>query len=206
MGVIKIKEDKNFINVMVDWLNWFFDIPFISNFVIPIVMAIIITGIINKRVTITIEKLKHKNEKELQIESFYRETGGRQIVEMLNEWAGLILNMQPNSKDKKFAKNYQDLMHKTFVFGSQKTIKLLTLYQQYNYNPPKEHHIKKEGNDITEHQAHIMVYLGLIAASIKKDFTNQDIDCMDLIKLKFTDFNKNKKLLNEVQDNILKEL
>lgn len=169
-------------------------------------MAFIITVFINKRVKITIERIKHKNEKELQIESFYREIGGKQIVEMLDEWASIILNMETIVNDKNFTKKYQKLMHKTFVFGSNKTIKLLTLYQQYNYNPPEKHKNKDEGVDITEYQAYIMVYLGLIATSIKKDFTNQDIDCMDLIKLKFTDYDKNEKLFNKVQNNILKKL
>ncbi|MEB8104330.1 hypothetical protein [Mammaliicoccus sciuri] len=205
MGAIKIKEDKNFLYVFFDWINWFIEIPIVSNVIIPIIMAFIITAIINKRVTIAIEKLKHKNEKELQIESFYRESAGKEIVEMFNEWASIILNMETHINDKDFAENYQNLMKKTFIFGSKKTIKILTLYQQYNYNPPDKHFDKKKGFDITEHQAHIMVYLGLIAASIKKDYTNQDIDCTDLIKMKFIDYYKNEKLLDEVQNDILKK-
>ena len=206
MGMIKIKEDKNFLNDIFDWLNWFIDIPVVNKLIIPILLAIIVTGVINKRVTITIEKLKHKNEKDLQIESFYRETGGKQIVEMLDEWASLILDMNEKMNDRKFVKNYQNLMQKTFVFGGKHTIKLLTYYQQYNYNAPESHREKKKDIDITEYQAYIMVYLGLIAASVKKDFTNQDIDCMDLIKLKFTDYYKNEELLNKVHNNILQEL
>lgn len=169
-------------------------------------MAVIITGVINKRVTITIENLKHKNEKELQIESFYRETGGKEIVKMFDEWSSIILNMETFIQDENFDEKYQNLMKKTFIFGSKNTIILLTHYQQYNYNTPEEHHIMKEKFDITEFQAYVMVYLGLIAASLKKDYTNQNIDCMDLIKLKINDYYKHEELLNKIKVNILKEL
>lgn len=186
-----------------DGINWFLNITIIEKLIIPVLLAWFITGIISKRVSVQIEKLKHNNAKDLQIESFYRERGGEKLVEMLEEWANIFMNIEEVSKDDDFISKYNKLIHKTFVFGSSKTIKLLTLYQQYNYNTP-ENHIEVKGDfGISEYQAYVMVYLGLIAASVKKDFTNQDIDCMDLLKIKFTDYYENEKLLDVVHNKIM---
>lgn len=140
-----------------------------------------------------VERLRSETEQNLQIESYFREVSGKDLNEILKKWSTLIDDLNSNSMtDKQLTKHMKDLTTKTFMYSSTRTTKILGLMQQLTYENGKiEKKIKvrygKEKKNETDHRT--IVYTSFIIASLKEDFTGYEIDPLDFLRLRLTDFN-----------------
>lgn len=147
------------------------------------------------------EQLRGKNERELQIESYFREVSGRDLNEVLSDWATLIddLNDQERSQSE-INEHVKKLTTKTFVYGSPRTTKILGMMQQHSYSQNKRgKNAEKDPNNTK-----LIVYTSFMIASLKEDFTGYRIDPTAFLKIRLTDFST--PVINEKITNFEKEI
>ncbi|PCF40207.1 hypothetical protein [Staphylococcus delphini] len=167
---------NKFNGIDIEKVNKLFESAFIEKFVFPLTLLIVSSCLINR----SIEKYKHNNALDLQAESFYKEHSGNELKELLWSWSELVLNIE---KIKEMStEDFQTLFQKTFVYGSERTINLVSSYQQHNY--------KIEQNE--DHNYKSLVYVAMISSSLKQDFTNQIVDPLQILKIKITDYDDTK--------------
>ncbi|MCE4957465.1 hypothetical protein [Macrococcoides caseolyticum] len=184
----------NLINNLFECINSLIETPLFSKIIIPFTLLYIGSSIINK----SIEKIKHNNSMDLQAESFYKERSGQEIQTLLLDWSDLVLNMQ-KIKDMT-PSDFQSLFQKSFVYGSERTVNLVSAYQQHNYKFKIE-----EDEDIKEeHNYKSLVFVAMIVSSLKRDFTNQNVDPLQILKIKLTDYDdkKMRKYFNNIEKEI----
>lgn len=147
-----------------------------------------------------VEDLRGKNERNLQIESYFREVSGEDLNVTLESWTSLIDTLNNEKANQKEINKYmKKLTSNTFMYGSAKTVKILALMQQNMY----QHDKSGKGTNY-----YIMVYISLMIASLKEDFTGEKIDPLDFLRLRLTDFQgkeMNKRLIT-IKKEVLKEL
>lgn len=179
------------------FLNELLISPLFKNLIIPLFLLIVGSHLIRK----SIEKYKHLNAIELQAQSFYRERSTGEIDEMLSTWSNILF--EPTSvEDEAFENEYQKLLKNTFVYGSEKTIDLIASYQQFIYGESYDEPF--EGTNVNKRNIYTMVYIALIASSIKEDYTNQKISPETILKIKINDYPQFEKYVSEVKDDIFK--
>lgn len=147
-----------------------------------------------------VEKKRGENQKNLQVESYFREISGEDLNGTLRGWTSLIDTLGDKKiKEKEIEILMKKLTSDTFMYGSAKTTKILALMQQNVY----DHEKNGQGTNY-----HTMVYVSLMVASLKEDFTGEKVDSLDFLRLRLNDFNDeemNKKLV-KIEKEILKEL
>lgn len=157
-------------------INKLLESALVEKFIFPLLLLILGSWLINR----SIERYKHNNALELQAESFYKERSGSEIQNILLSWSDLVLDME---KIKGMSQeDFQELFQKTFVYGSERTVSLISSYQQHNYK------------DITDdnHNYKSLVYVAMISSSLKDDFTNQNVDPLQILKIKISDYDDKK--------------
>lgn len=159
-------------DIDIEKANKLFESAFIEKFVFPLILLIVGSWLINR----SIERYKHNNALDLQAESFYREHSGNELQKILWSWSELVLNVEMIKEMS--TEDFQTLFQKTFVYGSERTINLVSSYQQHNY--------KKQQNE--DHNYKSLVYVAMISSSLKRDFTNQIVDPLQILKIKITDY------------------
>ena len=121
-----------------------------------------------------LQKQKSRDSHELQIESYFKELGGKEQKEVLEEWTKILTYMKPiNDPDK-----LSNLIHRTVIYGSTNSIKILSLMTQYTYTDMKK--------DL-ENNNKFMIYVAFLCCSLKQDFSGQHIDPLTLLKVKISD-------------------
>jgi len=175
-------------NINLEQINKLLESPFVEKFIFPLFLLILGSWLINR----SIERYKHNNALELQAESFYKERSGSEIQEILMLWSDLVLDIE--KVKGMLPEDFQKLLLKTFVYGSERTVNLISSYQQHNY--------KKATDD--NHTFKSLVYVAMISSSLKKDFTNQSVDPLQLLKIKITDYDD--KMMRKHYKNIEKEI
>lgn len=140
---------------------------------------------------IKVEKLRGTNEKNLQIESYFRQISGKDIQEMFQKWLTLIEEINENKKNNIDLKKYiSDLQTKTFMYGSSETIQILTSMMQLIYeNNRVENKIEIKFGEAKETDYRLLIYISYLIASLKKDFTGYEIKPVDFLEAKIKDFN-----------------
>lgn len=176
----------------------FFQILNVVLVVVITILIIVVRGLPKHISEIMMENMKHKNAKELQVESYFKELGGKQQLEILSIWTNLLVDIK-YMKEKYGAgsegsvERYNRLIHDTFIYGSDKTVKLLSLYTSSVYK-----------KDVS--QAKLVMYIAYIASSLKEDFTGYGSSPQTLLQLKMTDYEQNKEKFILVQKEIEREL
>lgn len=119
-----------------------------------------------------------KNSRQLQIESYFRMQGGNSLETLFKEWTELMMDMDKmkNMSTKKFI----SLQERTIVYGSDRTINLLSAYQSENYATPQGQGSIKA-----------IVYIAMVICSLKRDFTGFSIEPQTLMKMKINDYPEN---------------
>lgn len=131
-------------------------------------------------------------QKTLQIDSYYRKSGSPVLQEIMMEWTKMATNMESLGTSYDVDK-VRNLIQRTIGYSSERTIKLTAEYFQYLYNS-KEVDVKA------------IVYLAMIVTSLKFDFTGQNVDPNEIIKMTIKDFDDNAAKLIGYKDEINKTI
>lgn len=71
-------------------------------------------------------------QKKLQIDNFFRQISGVKIEETFDHWSNLLMNTEEFSKSTT-VEAMNDMLKKIVMYGSEETVKIASLFQQYNY-------------------------------------------------------------------------
>lgn len=143
------------------------------------------------------DNIKGKKEfnytQQLQIESYFRDISGDKLVEVFSDWSDMIVNFELFSEEIEDTDWLNNLIKETILYGSDKTVILVSNFQHYNYtNSDNDDDADKDGV-IGNHSAKILCYASCIISSLKHDFSGYDIDPLYLLKIKFNDFDFNQE-------------
>ncbi|PNZ29896.1 hypothetical protein CD122_01090 [Staphylococcus rostri] len=171
---------------------------FAVHFLYPMILLFITYNIVNKG----IEKFKHKNAKELQLDSFYREQNSDNLNELLNEWSSILFEPE-KINDTSFQQKYNDMMSKTYLYGDNKSVSLLSSFQQYNY---KNSDTEKVNADLDKRSLMVMMYVALIMTTLKEQYTNYKVEPEVVLKMKLQFYDEVKYLFQEYKNEINKSI
>jgi hypothetical protein len=168
---------------------------YIKNIMKNILSYIVTSGIItyffihynNKK----LEREKWKNSKNLQIDNYFRSISGEELKSVLDFWASIIFKLGENNNIT--VSDMRELQQKTFMYGSDKTVKILSKFQQNSY---KNNPNNQKG----------LIYAALIMCSLKNDFSGIEINPLTILELKLKDFYKNEDELKKYYNEILLEI
>ena len=144
-----------------------------------------------------LEDVKNKNARQLQVESYFKEIGGQEQLKILSEWSNMLVNLEyfkEKYTDEKID-NVNNLIRDTLIYGSDKTVRLLSLYMQNAYLPDSE---QKNYDQV--------VNTACIVSSLKEDFTGYVISPQTLLKLKITDYEDNKQFFEDAEKRIKQKI
>lgn len=143
-----------------------------------------------------LEERKFQNSKDLQIESYFRQIGGSALQDVFDEWTSMLVDNSAMNKyidEKSGADRLNNLIQRTIMYGSTKTINLLANYQQFNY-----------AGDGKNDKA--MFYIASIISSLKYDFTGNEVLPMKLLEVKITDLHDKYEYYQSILNEINSEL
>lgn len=140
------------------------------------------------------DKLKdtrqYSNNKQLQIDNYFRQTSGDRMQKILMEWVKIINDADNSAMSR--PKELQTLLNKTLAYSSAKTIKLLGMFLQHTY---------KNGQNNSDDYSQL-VYVAMIVSYLKFDFSGEMINPLDLLKVKYHDYSDNEQEFNQYLKNI----
>lgn len=143
------------------------------------------------------EERKNSNAHEIQVESYFKELGGKEQKVLLNKWSRILTHMEAITDEEEWV----ELIHETIIYGSTRTINILSAMSQYSYRGD----MKKDKNGKVN-PGKFLIYVSFLICSLKLDFSGQDIDPLVLIKIKINDaenFEKSyKKWIKEIKEEI----
>lgn len=151
-----------------------------------------------------IEKFKSKSNMDIQREAYFREIGGQELSKVFEDWLSIIFNY--DRKKKNFnTQQAINLVSRTIIYGSTRTIDICSLYMQHIFINSEE----INNSDISTYNMYkTMIYISMIIASLKFDFTGYEIDALRILEIKIKDYSnlKNKGLFIKAKKDIEKEL
>ena len=156
------------------------------NTAISVLLLLILVGIYNLPnhvYKLIEEKYKQRGAKEIQIESYFKQLGGKKQEEILSKWTDFLTNMEETlnkytKNDKKSLSHLMNLMHDTIMYGSDKTIKYVAYFRSL---------ADKKNIDNNEVQKYVVV-MACIVSSLREDFTGYKNDPLDLLKIIIRDY------------------
>nr|WP_317315389.1 hypothetical protein [Limosilactobacillus mucosae] len=171
------------------------------NLIMTVVMVVLIGVILRLPdyiVKTWLEQTKNKNAHEIQIESYFKQLGGKQQQEILSVWTDFLTDMDNTAE--KYSNNspdgiskFKQLIHNTVVYGSDRTVKLLSAYSHFVYSGDSD------GNKM-------IVYVAFIVSSLKEDFSGYEISPLTLLKLMIKDYDDYKvaykKCAKEIEEEV----
>lgn len=158
-----------------------------------------------------LEETKNKNAHSIQIESYFKRASVSKQENILSKWTDFLTNMDETTKkytsgSKAAERELRTLLHDTVVYGSDKTVKLLSIYMRNVMHSVEDHkETEKKTNDDSSSVSQI-VYYAFIIASLKEDFTGYEIDPLTLLEMQITDYDKYKDIYKQCADKIEKQL
>lgn len=171
----------------------------VINAVISVLLFLILIGIYNLPnhvYKLLEESYRQKENRKLQIESYFRQVSGSKQEEVLSKWTNFLSDME-NTVEKYTDKNpesqklFRELIHDTLMYGSDETIKLIGNF--------------KNGIGKTEDDQKSVVYMAAIICSLRKDFTGYDSNPLDLLKITILDYDDYEQLYAKYWNEIKKE-
>lgn len=145
-----------------------------------------------------IEESRKNSEKEIQREIFFRQLKGSELANTLEAWSDIIMSLEKSDKKNYKPEKMMSLQKKVLLYGSDRSVKILSETMQNFYNPNENSFIA-------------MYYICRLICSLKFDFTGYEILPVDIIKIKIKDYNSKENIekFTEAQDIVegrLKEL
>lgn len=163
-----------------------------------------------------VEESRGNNEKDIQREAFFRQIKGTEIDETFSYWTSLLVDMDKikETTTKKGQKELMEMQQKVLMYGSTKTVLVLSSMMQHVYKGGKlENQINvefgvKNDDKQTLQSYKFMYYIALLISSLKEDFTGYKIGPKDILEIKITDINsdKNKPLFDRAKKQVLEEI
>ena len=175
----------------------------IVNIIMTIVMIVLIGVVLKLPEYITktwFEQAKNRNAHSIQIESYFKKVSVAKQENILNEWTDFLTDMEATTEkytaeSDEAQQELRKLLHDTVVYGSDKTVRLLSIYMRNLFNANK--------NTDSSDQ---IVYYAFIIASLKEDFTGYHIDPLTLLKLEISDYEDYESKYKHRANQIIKEL
>ncbi|OQQ84384.1 hypothetical protein [Ligilactobacillus salivarius] len=145
-----------------------------------------------------LEDTKNKNTRQLQVESYFKEIGGQEQLKILTEWANMLTDIEYFKEKYTGEKldNVNNLILNTLIYGSDRTVKLLSLYMQNVYLQ----------SDSSQKEYDQLVNTAYIVSSLKEDFTGYTISPQTLLKLQITDYKDNKQIFEDAEKRIRQKI
>ncbi|HAC3532623.1 TPA_asm: hypothetical protein GZN65_10460 [Listeria monocytogenes] len=167
---------------MISWLN-----EALQNDIVKLVLSVLINVVIanalvqryKHKLDKKVEMLKYENARNLQVDNFFKSINEKEIKDTLDVWSDMLMNVQ-NFAEKATAANVAEMLKNVFIYGSDSTIKIASVYQQYSYSLDED----KQSND---EKLILVVLAAEVICSLKYDFTGYKVEPMDLIKMKLND-------------------
>lgn len=163
-----------------------------------------------RKTNIFIENEKQRHAHDLQSKSYFKQKGADQQKNILDEWTRFMTNMKEMTvkyslKNPNGIKELKKLIHDTFMYGSERTCILLALYSRDAY----KNNEKKVNKRSEKEQQKTVVYFAFIIASLKYDFTDEQVDPLLILQIQITDYDNYalqykslaKEIENEIQSN-----
>lgn len=186
----------------------------IMNTTISVLLLLILVGVYNlpNHVYKLIEKkYEQKGNKQLQIESYFKQLGGKKQEEILSKWTDFLTNMEETldkytKHDEQSTKLLMELMHDTIMYGSDRTLKYVAYFRELASEDTDDDQVKvKDDEDNWENQIYV-VLMGCIVSNLKEDFTGYKSDPLDLLKITILDYDNYDNIYRNILDKVLKEL
>lgn len=152
-----------------------------------------------------VEQTRASNSQELQREAYFREIGGKDLVRILEDWVAFLYDA--DNKTKGFdADGAIDLISRTTIYGSTRTILLCSNYTTDLYNGRLEQD-SNEDDDLDYGTAKTLLHHAFIISSLKFDFTGYEVDPLRLLQMKISDFSeiKETKAFKDALEDIKRE-
>ena len=179
----------------------------IVNIIMTTVMVVLIGVVLKLPEYITktwLEQTKNRNAHSIKIESYFKTVSVSKQEEVLNKWTDFLTDMKATTQkytsltDESMTE-LRALMHDTIVYGSDRTVKLFSIYMRNIFNTPE---VEKNDNDISDQ----IVYYAFIISSLKEDFTGYHIDPLTLLKLEISDYEKYEEIYTACAKKIQKQI
>ena len=133
-------------------------------------------------------------QKDIQVDSYFREVSGSKMIEILEFWVGFISN--PDKASNLSKDEFMGQMETLIKFASARSIKIFANMQQMSYQGPLL------GDDNFKY----LMYVCYLIAQLKEDFTGQKIDPLDLLRAKMNDYSKSENKWKRISKQINDEL
>lgn len=192
---IEVKEDW----ILISWFETFFGSNTFNNAIMPLVVALVVSGLLAVFVNSRIEKIRNDNLKERERETYFREVTSKEKEWLLREWSSLIL--KPNKMEKYKTEDFNNLYLKTSMYCNEETMNLVTLFQRHNYSRIPE----SEGEEKTLYSYKMYVFFAMIITSIREEFTGVQLDPQSFIQIKIKDYDTVEQILKDVENEINQE-
>ena len=165
------------------------------NTAISVLLLLILVGIYNLPnhvYKLIEEKYKQRGAKEIQIESYFKQLGGKKQEEILSKWTDFLTNMEETlnkytKNDKKSLSHLMNLMHDTIMYGSDKTIKYVAYFRSLADKKNIDNNENLTNSTEVEAQKYVVV-MACIVSSLREDFTGYKNDPLDLLKIIIRDY------------------
>lgn len=174
-----------------DAINW---TPILINAIITLIFSGIVGGYLSYYFNKKIENLKIKSNKDLQVESFFRDISGQKLETNFSDWTELFFNMTSinDMSQKDLESKLKKMLKEIFLYGSKDTVSKAVKMQQYTYRMSQE-----------QQSINTFVYMFLFSSvicSLKKDFTGYSVDEKELIKMMIKDYESKKVEFDQAYD------
>lgn len=151
-----------------------------------------------------LEQTKNRIAHSIQIESFFKKVSVSKQEEILNKWTDFLTDMEATTQKytsltDKGMDELRLLLHDTVVYGSDRTVKILSIYMRNIFDMPKG---KEKSNDASDQ----IVYYAFIISSLKEDFTGYHIDPLTLLKVEISDYDRYEKIYVDCAKKIKQQL
>ncbi|KRN88184.1 hypothetical protein [Ligilactobacillus acidipiscis] len=153
-----------------------------------------------------VEKRKSENQSNLQREAYFRQISGKDLERTFDEWMSLITDLDKTMKTfgtPKGQKTYSDMVHKCLMYGSKRTVDVLSCMSQHQYTVYNQ---SKKNSDFDNYVT--LMYVSTLIVSLKYDFTGTNIEPFQLIETKMKDLNdqKNREVILEADKKVKDEI
>lgn len=171
---------------MWEWIQSIWENELVKRIFVDLIVMGLVAGYLNFRFNKKIEQFKFENTKNLQIDGFFKSINEKEIKEAMEEWSDIFIDI------KNFGTNFTSdkidrMLKAVFLYGSPKTLRIASVFQQFNYITMHE---KKLNNENT----YALLYLlAETVCCLKYDFTGSEVDTIDFLKLKLNDAYKKDK-------------
>lgn len=158
------------------------------DWIVLVLTSSVVTAIVNMIWKLIENKKQFADTKYLQISNYYRNRSGEDMHKILNQWTDMLMSNDDPKVKKRMADSVhlKNLIKQTYLYSSPETVRRLANYQAYNYR-------ESEKDDFYE----MLVLVTGIIVSLRHDFTGDWVSIGETLKLKLTDYEKNKQGFQE---------